>query len=112
MEKLDHYREIIIQLVCDYSESETSYKDEGYSSPLIDRERDHYGVLTAGWTNKSRWQGLVVHIDILNGKVWLQHDGTDFGVAEDLIAAGIPKEDIVLGFHPPQIRAETGFAVS
>jgi hypothetical protein len=32
--------------------------------------------------------------------------------APDLLAEGIPKEDIVLGFHHPKRRKYTEFAVS
>ena len=41
-----------------------------------------------------------VHLDIINGKVWIQRDGTEDGVGYALEAAGIPKEDIVPSFHP------------
>ncbi|BAY29391.1 fdxN element excision controlling factor protein [Nostoc carneum NIES-2107] len=37
---------------------------------------------------------------------------TEEGVASDLLAAGVPKEDIVLGFRHPKIRQHTGFAVA
>lgn len=39
-------------------------------------------------------------------------DGTEDGIAPELIQSGIPKEDIVLGFHEPSIRQYTGFAVA
>jgi hypothetical protein len=55
--------------------------------------------------------GSVVHIDIIGDKVWLQYDGTNLLVADELIAAGIPREDIVLAFHPADVRPPTGFAV-
>jgi hypothetical protein len=43
--------------------------------------------------------------------VWIQYDGTNRPVADELIEAGIPKEDIVLGFQPAEVRPLTGFAV-
>ncbi len=49
-------------------------------------------------------------MDIKNGKIWIQHDGTKDGVADDLVELGVPKEDIVLAFHPPYKRKYTGFA--
>jgi hypothetical protein len=45
-------------------------------------------------------------------RVWIQLDNTEDGIAEELISAGIPKQDIVLGFHEPEIRPYTGFAVA
>ncbi len=34
------------------------------------------------------------------------------GIANDFLAAGIPKDKIVLAFHPPSVRPYTEFAVS
>ena len=53
-----------------------------------------------------------VHIDIRNSKVYTQYDGTEEGIANTLMDAGIPKEDIVLAFKSPEVRKLTGFAVS
>jgi hypothetical protein len=52
----------------------------------------------------------VLHIDIIDGKIWIQHDGTTDGAAETLVAAGVPQEAIVLGFQPPERRKLTAFA--
>jgi len=43
--------------------------------------------------------------------VWIQYDGTDRPVADALIEAGIPQTDIVLAWHPRELRHHTGFAV-
>jgi XisI protein len=59
-----------------------------------------------------RIHGSVVHNDIIGDKVWLQYEGTTRPVADELVAAGIPREDIVLGFHPPEVRKYTAFAVN
>jgi XisI protein len=55
-----------------------------------------------GWDGVRRVHGCVVHIDIIDAKVWIQYDGTSSPVADALLAAGIPREAIVLGFHPPE----------
>jgi hypothetical protein len=54
----------------------------------------------------------LIHLDIIGGKVWIQYDGTSTPVATALLEAGIPREDIVLGFHPQKVRSYTDFAVS
>ena len=64
-----------------------------------------------GWDGVRRVHGSVIHIDIKDGKVWIQYDGTSRPVATELVAAGIPKEHIVLGFHPPDVRRHTEFAL-
>ncbi len=52
----------------------------------------------------------LVHVDILDGRFWIQYDGTESGVANDLVDAGVPRDRIVLAFHPPTLRGLTGFA--
>jgi hypothetical protein len=53
-----------------------------------------------------------LHLDIKNEKIWIQHDGTEGGIADELIEHGAPKQDIVLAFHSPFKRQFTGFAIA
>jgi hypothetical protein len=111
MDKLKRYREIVERIIQDYASGKPSH-GEIESEPILDRERDHYEVMQVGWDGSRRVHGSVVHLDIRDGKVWLQYDGTNRPVADELLAAGIPKEDIVLAFHPERLRVHTGFAIS
>jgi len=54
----------------------------------------------------------LIHIDLINGKCWIQRGGTEDGIAFDLEAAGIPKDRIVLAFQPPEVRPIAGYAVA
>ncbi|MEZ4861109.1 MAG: element excision factor XisI family protein [Caldilineaceae bacterium] len=47
-----------------------------------------------------------------NDKFYIEVDGTEQGIATDLLEAGVPKEDIVLAFHHPAMRPYTEFAVA
>jgi hypothetical protein len=51
-----------------------------------------------------------MHIDLKDGKIWIQHDGTEEGIANRLVEAGAPREDIVLVFHALYKRRFTEFA--
>lgn len=77
---------------------------------VYDDAQGHYLLMHAGWIGHRRIHGPVIHIDIHDNKVWLQHDGTDGVIADQLVAAGIPAEDIVLCFHPPYARTSAGLA--
>ncbi len=46
-----------------------------------------------------------------DGKIWIEWDGIEEGVTQELVELGVPKEDIVLGFYRPQRRRMTEFAV-
>lgn len=58
-----------------------------------------------------RNHGCIIDLEIINGKIWIQRDGTEDGIAADLLAAGVPKSNLILAFHPPEIRQHTDFAV-
>ena len=45
------------------------------------------------------------------GKIWIRHDGTNRPVADELVRAGVPREAIVLAFHPPYAPVHTDQAV-
>jgi XisI protein len=49
---------------------------------------------------------------VIGDKIWIHRDGLEDGIANELVKAGIPKTQIVLGFHPPNIRPYTEFAVN
>ena len=110
MEKLEPYRACIKELLERYG-TQPSQRDEVEAQIIVDTEHDHYQLVHVGWQNKRRVYGCVLHIDIKHGKIWIQHDGTEIGIANELVERGIPKEEIVLGFHAPYKRPYTGFAV-
>jgi hypothetical protein len=110
MDRVERYREIVRRLIADYARYKPSH-GQIETEAIVDPVQDHYEVMHVGWDGARRVHGSVVHLDIINGKVWIQYDGTSRPVADELIAAGIPQEDIVLGFHPDHVRPLTGFAV-
>ena len=79
---------------------------------VFDEAADVYLVVVEGWQDARRLHGCLVHVEIKGDKIWVQQDGTEDGVVGDLLAAGIPKDCIVLGFKSPQSRALTQFAVA
>ncbi len=111
METLARYRELVQRILEEYAA--IPYANGDYERELVmDRENDRYLLLTLGWEGKRRVYYPVVHIDIRDGKLWIQHDATEEGVATDLMAAGVPKEQIVLAFYPLEARRHSEFAVT
>ncbi|HEY7544103.1 MAG TPA: XisI protein [Blastocatellia bacterium] len=109
MDKLSNYREIVRRIIIEYASYKPSH-GQIETEAIIDSESDHYEVMHVGWDGVRRVHGSVIHIDIIDEKVWIQYDGTSRPVAEALLEAGIPREDIVLGFHPADVRKYTDFA--
>jgi len=110
MDKLDFYRQQIQNVIHEYASYKPKY-GEVEVEEIIDTVKDHYQVLSNGWNDQTRIHGCLLHIDIRNNKIWIQHDGTEEGVAGRFVAAGIPPKDIVLAFHSPYKRQFTQFAV-
>ncbi|HLO88962.1 MAG TPA: XisI protein [Nostocaceae cyanobacterium] len=111
MDKLEQYRTYIQNILKEYSQYKPSYGDVELQL-LFDREHDHYQLMSVGWDGEKRIHGIMLHIDIKNGKIWIQHNGTEKRIAQDLLELGVPKQDIVLAFHSPTRRKYTDFAVS
>jgi hypothetical protein len=110
MDKLTRYRDIARRVVQDYAGVKVSHGQID-SFPVIDAVGDHYLAYQVGWDKHRRVDGAFVHLDIIGGKIWIQYDGTNRPVADELEAAGVPKEDIVLGEKPPEVRPYTGYGV-
>ena len=102
MDKLDNYRQIIEKILSEYAEIPYSYNNLE-SKLIISKDSNDYLLLTIGWEKDVRNHGCIVHLEIINGKIWIQRDGTEDGIATDLLAAGVPKSDIVLAFHPRKL---------
>lgn len=111
MDTLNRYRDIIEQALNAYSETKYAWGDLR-CQPLFDRERDEYALITLGWIGRKHTHYCLVHLEIIDGKVWIQEDGIEHGIAADLENAGIPKSDIVLGFYPPDVRPHTEYAAA
>lgn len=111
MDELEKIRDSVERILMGYAEF---LGDDGVSACelVFDRRQDHYLLVEVGWENGYRIYGTLIHIDIKDGKLWIQHDGTEEGVADELVAAGISKDSIVLAFRPASLRALTQFAVA
>ena len=77
---------------------------------IFDEKQHRYQLVSLGWENNQRIYGCLIHIDIKDNKIWLQHNNTDAEITNELIAQGIPAKQIVLGFHPQQYRKYSDFA--
>lgn len=112
--KVKNYQRIISETLKRYAAlpSEGNVEDELEDQLILDTERNHFQILTIGWENGKRVYYPIFHLDIKNGKIWIQEDATDFDVVGELEQQGVPSEDIVLAFHAPFKRPLTGYAVA
>jgi hypothetical protein len=110
MDSLNNYRKLVKQLLSEYAEIPVF--DSGIQNEIIfDWENDRYMLINIGWFNEQRIHHCVIHIDIIDGQVWIQANNTDRLIAEELVAAGVPAESIVLGLQAPDVRPYTAYGV-
>ncbi len=115
MDKLEYYRNTIKKILTEYYQMAvqgTIALDqlEPDDRLAFDEERDQYLWFRSGWNGKERVRYMTMYLRIKDGKIWVEEDLTNLCVVDDLLAAGISKGDIVLGFHHPSKRPLTEFA--
>jgi hypothetical protein len=69
--------------------------------PVFDDEREIYCIVDAGWNQGGRVHAMIFLARIVDGKVRLEWDGLHYGITDELIQAGVPKEDIVHAWMEP-----------
>lgn len=106
MPQVDRYRQQIQRFLLGQSDSQRT--NTVVSVPVFDEVRDQYLVLCYGWRGQERVYWVVLHLEICEGKVWVQRNQTEVDVEAELIALGVAEEDLVRGLVPPDYRALVG----
>lgn len=92
------YQEIICQFLEDFAQ------DDPEAYLIFDSLRDRYLVLHSGWRDERRIYGCAIHLDLIEGKIWIQNNSTEIDVCKELIQRGVAAKDLVLGFRSPVAR--------
>lgn len=119
MDTLEHYRQLIRNILIEHTRIPYKHGDIKFET-VFDDEQDRYLLMILGrepaydfsLSSTRHVHGCLIHIDIIDEKIWIQRDGTEEGVAIELVRAGVPKDQIVLGFRSPELRKDSEFAVS
>jgi len=111
MDTRSTYQSIIERVLNEYAQTPYAYGDV-IRQTVFDRDGGHYLLMIVGRDGIRRVHGCLIHIDLVGEKIWIQRDGTEQGIANDLLAADVPKEQIVLAFRSLAMRQYTDFAVT
>lgn len=111
MVQLTRFYQIIYPILKEYADLPYHYGDLKHKL-IISNDKKDYLLMTIGWENYVKVHGCLVHLEIINDKIWIHRDGLEDGIADDLVKAGISQNEIVLAFHPPEVRQFTEFAVN
>nr|VFK32903.1 MAG: XisI protein [Candidatus Kentron sp. MB]VFK75793.1 MAG: XisI protein [Candidatus Kentron sp. MB] len=111
MDTIEHDSRLIQDIINEYARNSYAHGDI-QTQTVFDTLGNHYLLMLVGREGPRRVHGCLIHIDIINGKIWVQRDGTEEGIVTELLNAGIPKDRIVLGFRSPDMRRYTEYAVA
>ena len=112
MDTLKKYSDIITTVLENFVAERKNNRSEVQTLFLCDATNKHFQILRMSWRNGQQVFNVIFHIDIINDKIWLQRNMSDYDIIGDIEAQGVPKTDIVLAFHTPAMRLHTGYAVA
>ena len=108
MDSVTSYRAKIMNLLGEFAAlvtRTTRYKDVD-TVCLFDEARDNYMVYRIGWDQNKRIRTTMLFMRVIDGKIWIEENSTEIDVLQELLQAGVPKEDICFGFLHPLMRDE------
>jgi XisI protein len=113
VDRLNQYCNFIKNILKEYVEWDKRSSSQGAESLLIaDDESGHYLLMDLGWPGGRRLLSIRAYVRLCDGKFWIEEDLTEEGIANELVRAGVPKNDIVLAFQAPEMRSYTEFAAA
>lgn len=112
MEKISEYSKIARSIVGDVYKRYTRPTEKVKHILALDDVNKNYILISDGWLGANRFYGILIHIEVKgDSKIWVHDDNTDLVIVDWLLEKGIPKHDIVIGWHDPISRPDTEFAV-
>lgn len=117
MDKSKKYTKLLKELFEEYKQNNPSF-----SNPNLGQEVNSFFVMDEtngiftwfhfGWTKQGRVDSINLFVRLEDGKIHIEEDWTEEGIGTILMERGVPKKDIVVEFHPPEMRQYTDFALS
>lgn len=111
METIDTLREAISSVFTEWEKLPRIPSDWNIVS-VQDARHDRYTLQKVSFAKDCYDTRLLAYIEIRDGKIWILTDNTEVGVASELVAEGLSKDQIVLGFYTPHMREVGEFAVT
>jgi hypothetical protein len=111
MDKIKKYQKVILSVLEEYAKVRYSNLD-AENKLIADKANHRYQVVTIGWDKNKFIHDCPIHMDIINGKIWVQRNMTDIDLDTIFRENKVPKSDIVLGFLSPKMREYSDYALA
>jgi hypothetical protein len=116
MDKSTEYIKILREIFDEYQSlmKRASSNIDQKVSPIfiVDELQGIFAWLDFGWTKQGRTKSINVFVRLKDGKIHIEEDWTEEGIGTILLERGVSPKDIVIEFHPPEMRQYTEFAIS
>ena len=111
MDKVKKYQKVILGILEEYAKVRYSNLD-AENRLIADKKNHRYLIVTIGWDKTKFVHDCPMHMDIINGKIWVQRNMTEIDLDTIFRDNNIPKSDIVLGFLTPKMREYGDYALA
>lgn len=99
MDRIETYRQILQNIVRRHAKFQPA-NGEIKTHAVIDNENGDYLVIDSGWNEKGRRiYDVVLHFRLQDTTVHIERNNTDAEIIQELLEAGISKDDIILAFN-------------
>jgi hypothetical protein len=96
MDKIETYRQILKSVTEKHAKMFSPVQNVS-SSAVCDFEQNNYFLID--FDSKEKKHYIVFHLRLENGKIFIEQDGIEYGIKQDLIEAGISPNEIVFNFQ-------------
>jgi len=96
MDSTAKYRKIIKDVILKYARLRPSHGNIRLD-PIFDEKNDRYVLMQTGWDRRGRVRGNLIYIT-LDEKIYIEYDGIEHGIFDDLIRSDVPEDQIVLSY--------------
>lgn len=104
MDRISKYRATIVNAIMAYPYRYPSPNPNVETLFYQDDKHDRFLLYVTGWNGQKAISNVLLAVRIKAGKIWIDEDATEEGLANALLAAGVPEEAIVLAFQHPSLR--------
>lgn len=104
MDRIALFRSALEEIIAEYAELPPVNLDV-QAIRIQDTERGHYQLLWVGWDGWNRVCSISFHVDIKEGKLYIQEDRTEESIAAELKKRGVREEELLRCYrekHPRQ----------
>jgi len=113
MDKASRYEAMILEIITRIVGVKYSNEPELRNELIADTKNHRYQVNMMGWDKEgNRVHRCLIHIDIIDGKIWVQENWTEIDPGRELVYKGVPPSDIVVGFLTPKMRELSDYAIA